>query len=230
MKLFINILLAAVAARAHYTFPRLVVDGKAEEKDWTITRMTKNAQSKQGVESATSGDIRCYSSQTAGSVATVPAGSTIHYISTQQINHPGPTQYYLARVPAGSSATKFDGSGAVWFKIFTTMPKMDKNKQLTWPGQNQYTTVNATIPANVPSGEYLLRVEQIALHMASQPNKAQFYIACSQIQITGGGNGSPGPLVSLPGAYKTNDPGILVNLYSMQPDAYQPPGPSVWKS
>ena len=214
--------------------------------------MTKNAQSKQGVESATSGDIRCYSSQTAGSVATVPAGSTIHYISTQQINHPGPTQYYLARVPAGSSATKFDGSGAVWFKIFTTMPKMDKNKQLTWPGQSmkppiyltwqpitqtngnlvtdQYTTVNATIPANVPSGEYLLRVEQIALHMASQPNKAQFYIACSQIQITGGGNGSPGPLVSLPGAYKTNDPGILVNLYSMQPDAYQPPGPSVWKS
>lgn len=95
---------------------------------------------------------------------------------------------------------------------------------------DQYTTVNATIPANVPSGEYLLRVEQIALHMASQPNKAQFYIACSQIQITGGGNGSPGPLVSLPGAYKTNDPGILVNLYSMQPDAYQPPGPSVWKS
>ena len=113
-----------------------MINGKAEEKDWTVTRMTKNAQSKQGVESATSGDIRCYSSQTAGSVATVPAGSTIHYISTQQINHPGPTQYYLAKVPAGSSATKFDGSGAVWFKIFTTMPTMDKNKQLTWPGQS----------------------------------------------------------------------------------------------
>lgn len=93
-----------------------------------------------------------------------------------------------------------------------------------------YTTVNTTIPAGTPSGEYLLRVEQIALHMASQPNKAQFYLACSQIQVTGGGNGTPGPLVALPGAYKSTDPGILVNLYNgMQPNQYQPPGPAVWR-
>ncbi|KAG7285604.1 hypothetical protein NEMBOFW57_010233 [Staphylotrichum longicolle] len=190
--------------------------------------MTKNAQSKQGIENPTSADIRCYTSQTAANVATVPAGSTIHYISTQQINHPGPTQYYLAKVPAGSSAKTFDGSGAVWFKIATAKPTIDKNKQLVWPAQNTYETVNATIPSNTPDGEYLLRVEQIALHMAMQANKAQFYIACSQIQITGGGNGTPGPLVALPGAYKSNDPGILVNINAMQPDAYQPPGPAVW--
>jgi len=98
--------------------------------------MTKNAQSKQGVENPTSADIRCYTSQTASEVATVPAGSTIHYVSTQQINHPGPTQYYLARVPAGSSAKTFDGSGAVWFKIATAMPTLDKNKQLVWPAQS----------------------------------------------------------------------------------------------
>ena len=91
-----------------------------------------------------------------------------------------------------------------------------------------YETSNATIPANTPDGEYLLRVEQIALHMASQPNQAQFYIACSQIQITGGGSGNPGPLVSLPGAYSSNDPGILVDIWSMQPDSYKPPGPAVW--
>jgi hypothetical protein len=40
--------------------------------------MTKNAQSKQGIENPTSGDIRCYTSQMASNVATVPAGSTIH--------------------------------------------------------------------------------------------------------------------------------------------------------
>lgn len=80
----------------------------------------------------------------------------------------------------------------------------------------------------MPSGEYLLRVEHIALHMAMQPNQAQFYIACSQIEITGGGNGTPGPLVALPGAYKTDDPGILVDLTTLQPDQYQPPGPPVW--
>lgn len=113
-----------------------MVNGKAEAADWSATRMTKNAQSKQGVENPTSPDIRCYTSQTAANVAAVPAGATVHYVSTQQINHPGPVQYYLAKVPAGSSAKTFDGSGAVWFKISTTMPTSDNNKQLVWPGQS----------------------------------------------------------------------------------------------
>ncbi|KAI1494271.1 glycoside hydrolase [Biscogniauxia mediterranea] len=190
--------------------------------------MTKNAQSKQGIEDPSSPDIRCYQAQNAAEVATVPAGATIHYISTQQVNHPGPTQFYLAKVPAGASATTWDGSGAVWFKFHTEMPTMDANKQLTWPGQNEYKTTNATIPASVPEGEYLLRVEHIALHMAMQAGKAQFYLACSQIQITVGGSGTPGPLVAFPGAYSSSDPGILVNLQSIQPDQYVPPGPEVW--
>lgn len=32
------------------TFPRLVVDGKPEDKDWASTRETKNANTKQGIE------------------------------------------------------------------------------------------------------------------------------------------------------------------------------------
>jgi len=80
----------------------------------------------------------------------------------------------------------------------------------------------------VPDGEYLLRVEHIGLHMAMSPNKAQFYLSCSQIKITGGGGGTPAPLVAFPGAYRTNDPGILVNVGAIQPTAYQPPGPPVW--
>lgn len=91
-----------------------------------------------------------------------------------------------------------------------------------------YITDNTTIPAATPSGEYLLRVEHIALHQAMQAGGAQFYLACTQIKITGGGSGTPGPLVALPGAYKTNDPGIQVNLGAIQPDAYIPPGPAVW--
>ena len=97
------------------------------------------------------------------------------------------------------------------------------------PEQDGYTTSNATIPASTPNGEYLLRVEQIALHMASQANKAQFYLACSQIKITNGGSGTPGPLVALPGAYRSNDPGIMVNINAMAPESYQPPGPAVWR-
>ena len=101
-----------------------------------MTRRTKNAESKQGIENPTSPDIRCYSSQGASGVATVPAGSTIHYISTQQVNHPGPTQYYLAKVPEGQSVTQWDGSGAVWARFHTEMPSVDANKQLTFPGQS----------------------------------------------------------------------------------------------
>jgi Auxiliary Activity family 9 (formerly GH61) len=108
--------------------------------------MTKNAQGKNGVENPTSPDIRCYTSQTAANVATVPAGSTVHYVSSQQINHPGPTQYYLAKVPGGSSATTFDGSGEVWFKFHTEMPIIDKNKQLSWPGQSKNSYIVPTLP------------------------------------------------------------------------------------
>lgn len=93
---------------------------------------------------------------------------------------------------------------------------------------DDYELVPAKIPASTPSGEYLLRVDQIALHMANRPGGAQVYLACSQIKVTNGGSGKPGPLVAFPGAYKTNDPGILVDLYSMQPDSYIPPGPAVW--
>ncbi|KAF2122464.1 glycoside hydrolase family 61 protein [Lophiotrema nucula] len=229
MQILTSLLLAAATSHAHYTFPKLVVNGKpGDDKDWTVTRRTKNADTKQGVENPTNADIRCYSSTNAGTVAEVPAGATIHYISTQQVNHPGPTQYYLAKVPEGKSASSWDGSGNVWFKIATTMPTVDANKQMTWPGQNEYKTVNITIPKATPDGEYLVRVEHIALHLAMQANKAQFYLSCSQIKITGGGNGTPGPLAAFPGAYKSSDPGILVNLGSIQPSAYQPPGPAVW--
>ena len=82
----------------------------------------------------------------------------------------------------------------------------------------------------MPSGDYLLRVEHIALHMAMRAGGAQFYLACSQISITGGGAGTPGPMVAFPGAYKAADPGILVDLgkIASAPDTYKAPGPAVW--
>lgn len=67
----------------------------------------------------------------------------------------------------------------------------------------------------MPSGDYLLRIEHIALHGASNTNGAQFYISCAQITVTGGGSGTPSPLVAFPGAYKSSDPGIKVNIYSV---------------
>jgi hypothetical protein len=118
------------------------VNGKAEEKDWSATRQTKNANTKQGIENPTAADIRCYSSSNAANVMTVPAGAMIHYISSQQVNHPGPTQYYLAKVPTDADVKTWDGSGAVWFKISTTKPSVDAQKQMTWPGQSTSSTTD----------------------------------------------------------------------------------------
>jgi hypothetical protein len=75
------------------------------------------------------------------------------------------------------------------------------------------TSVSFTIPSATPDGEYLVRVEHIALHSASTSGGAQFYISCGQINVTGGGSGTPGPLVAFPGAYSASDPGILIGIY-----------------
>jgi lytic cellulose monooxygenase (C1-hydroxylating) len=40
--------------------------------------------------------------------------------------------------------------------------------------------MDVTIPADVPSGDYLLRAEINALHVASSVGGAQFYVSCCQ--------------------------------------------------
>lgn len=142
------------------------------------------------------------------------------------IFHPGPVQLYMAKVPAGSDITTWDGKGDVWFKIYSEKATLS-GSQLSWASLSK-TSVTANIPKSLPAGDYLLRVEHIALHMASTLGNAQFYISCAQVKVTGGGSGTPGPLVSFPGAYKATDPGIKVNIYSAS-GAYVAPGPAVWQ-
>lgn len=86
-----------------------------------------------------------------------------------------------------------------------------------------------TVPTDLPSGKYLVRVESIALHQASQAGGAQIYLACGQVEITGGGNGTPGPMVAFPGAYKAGEPGLIWSYYPVK-TSYTAPGPAVWDS
>jgi len=85
-----------------------------------------------------------------------------------------------------------------------------------------------TLPTALPSGEYLIRIEHIALHAAWTVGGAQFYLSCGQINVINGGSGTPGPLVSFPGAYSAMDPGIKYDIYGYPPKAYKAPGPAVW--
>jgi hypothetical protein len=143
----------------------------------------------------------------------------------------------MARAPA--AAVDFDGSGEVWFKILDMGPTFSGG-QATWPLYGMLITifVNSTltintdsysyhIPTNLPSGDYLLRFEQLGIHNPYPAGTPQFYIECAQITVTNGGTGTPGPLVSIPGWVKGDEPGYVVNIYNGLTN-YTTPGPTVW--
>lgn len=52
-----------------------------------------------------------------------------------------------------------------------------------------------TIPFSIAPGEYLLRIELLALHSIGAP---QFYPSCSQIRVSGTGNDAPGDGEAIP--------------------------------
>lgn len=209
-----------------------MITGTTTTPAWQSVRQWTGYYTFDPVQNVASDDIRCNvngSTAFAPNVQSVAAGSTVGFAANPDIYHPGPLLVYMAKAPAGKTAANFDGSGAVWFKIYEEGPVFG-GSALTWPTDSMShcpfhilkavltsttgaTSVSFKIPAATPSGDYLLRVEHIALHVAQSSGGAQFYLSCGQITVTGGGTGTPGPLVSFPGAYKATDPGILLNVY-----------------
>ncbi|GKT65129.1 glycoside hydrolase family 61 protein [Colletotrichum tofieldiae] len=120
----------------------------------------------------------------------------------------------MAKAPAGTSITNWDGSGKNWFKIFHDGPTVTSGK----------TTLNVQIPKCLADGEYFLRVEHVALHSASSPGGAQLYISCAQLRVSSGTGTYKPNLMSFPGAYSRNDPGLVVNIYYPVPTNYKAPG------
>ncbi|KAF8310074.1 hypothetical protein DL93DRAFT_2099611 [Clavulina sp. PMI_390] len=221
--------LSAHVARGHYTFPDFQGDA-ASVADWQYVRMTQNHYSQGPVTDVTDPLLRCYENDTASatSTTTATAGNTYSFGADQAIYHPGYTAVYMAQVSDLTSESAGDGS--VWFKIFEDAPVYDASLSdfYVFPDETA-TSVTFTIPKALPSGNYLIRVEQIALHVASSYGGAQFYIGCAQVQVTGGGSGSPSPLVAIPGVYTGYEPGILINIYEANPNGtYISPGPAVW--
>jgi lytic cellulose monooxygenase (C1-hydroxylating) len=62
--------------------------------------------------------------------------------------------------------------------------------------------VTFTIPSCLAPGDYLIRAEVIALHVAGSAGGAQHYASCAQVTLSGGGNTVPSG-VRFPGAYST---------------------------
>ncbi|KAG5651057.1 hypothetical protein H0H81_010039 [Sphagnurus paluster] len=216
MKLTSILSLAAIAqsASAHYVWTTLIAGST------TSTAAVRQPLNNSPVESVTGNTIRCNVNPTAASqTVSVASGSTIGFKLDNTLYHTGPAAIYLGKAP--STAAAWDGSGANWFKIAEWGATFDPLK-FTADGQSQLTT---TIPASVPAGEYLVRIEVIGLHVAGAP---QWYISCAQIKITGGGSGNPAK-VSIPGYVSANDAGLTVNIYNPVPASYKVPGPAVWR-
>ncbi|KAH6612851.1 glycoside hydrolase [Chaetomium sp. MPI-SDFR-AT-0129] len=185
----------------------------------------------QGVTDVNSPDIRCFQNRAGTSVAKVAAGDPLGFVAMAEISHFGPVSFYMARVPEGQDINSWAADGKVWFKVGEISAVENSGGPLTsdektWPAYKQ-TSVEFTIPTALPSGQYLARVESIALHQASSIGGAQIYLSCAQVEVTGGGSGTPGPLVAFPGAYQASDPGLLWSYYPLA-TSYKAPGPAVW--
>lgn len=185
------------------------------------------------VQNVASNDLTCGVVATQDStVISVAAGSQLgawyqHVIGGPQFSgdpdnpiassHKGPVTAWLAKVDNAASASH---TSANWFKIAEENLDTSTN---TW-GVDTVIKNNGwwyfTLPSCIAPGQYLLRVELIALHSAYSSGGAQFYSSCAQLQVTGSGSFTAGETYKIPGAYGNNNPAIVTNIYgaSGKPD------------
>ncbi|KAF8954535.1 glycosyl hydrolase family 61-domain-containing protein [Flammula alnicola] len=217
---------------AHATFQEFWING-VDAGSSCVRLPTSNNP----VTSVTTNDIACNIAGTSAGVCPVNAGDTVTVEMHQQPNdrtcateaiggaHYGPINIYLAPV---SDATTAVGSSASWFKI-AEMGLVSDNPDY-WATEvlnDNCGHFTFKIPSDVAPGNYLLRAEVIALHVASSVGGAQFYMSCFQINIAGSGSAKPAG-VSFPGAYSATDPGILINIYQTL-TTYAIPGPAPYE-
>ncbi|TEB37989.1 endoglucanase II [Coprinellus micaceus] len=221
------VLSLASLVNSHYTFPSLLVNG-ASTGDWVNVRRTDNYNSNGPITDVSSTNFRCYNQGGAASSSTarVSAGSRIGFQANQGVYHQSVTNIYMAKAPGNVS--QWDGSGNVWFRVHEIPAVTNGGSSISFPAQN-VQRYEFTLPSSLPAGQYLVRVENIAIHGASSFGGAQFYISCAQIEVTGGGSGNPGPLVAIPGVYTGRESGIMLNIYYPVPATYTMPGPALWR-
>ncbi|KAJ9133371.1 Carbohydrate-binding module family 1 protein [Pleurostoma richardsiae] len=173
-------------------------------------------------------DIICHRNATpAPGYATIAAGDkvSLQWLVPWPDSHHGPVIDYLARCDGLCESAdktkleffKIDGPG--WVSganpgLWATDTLISNNS--TWLVQ---------IPADLTPGNYVLRHEIIALHAAGQANGAQAYPQCINLQVTGGGSSQPSGVLGTQ-LYKSDDPGILFNIYT-SPISYIVPGPTL---
>ncbi|KAJ5127400.1 Glycoside hydrolase family 61 [Penicillium atrosanguineum] len=224
ISLFLAAFSALPLASSHYFFPHFIANDNFTDYYEYVREDTQGYMPVKGGYS--SDDFRCntgsqdYASKTG--VYTVKAGDTIGFGTdfNAQIEHPGPLQVYMSK--ATGDVREYDGSGD-WFKIYELGPERFSSDGITWGvyGKGNFTF---TLP-DVPAGQYLVRIEHIAVHGAMEWGGAELYFNCAQIEVESDSESIPGPTIKIPGVYNGYEPGIMFNMYSDSIVNYTMPGP-----
>lgn len=232
---------AAAAVEAHGIFQKISVNGNAKGSLEAMRAPSTNNP----VTDVTSTSLICGAAGTTSqSVVAANPGDKIgtwfqHVIGGAQFpndpdnpiasSHHGPVLAYMAKVDNAASSSQ---TGLKWFKIGQDTYDTSSKK---WGVDNLIANngwAYFDIPSCLAPGQYLMRVEIIALHSAYSRNGAQFYSSCLQLNVGGSGSSTPSPAVSFP-FYGQGDPGIQTNIYGAAGAAdnngqpYAAPGPAV---
>jgi hypothetical protein len=178
-------------------FPWYPAEGQASiQRHWDDFSPIKNLTSPQLVCNKP-GDIAEF-------YATIPAGNEIKAYYRFWPHDTGPIMVWMARCgDLPEDCNTFDGIGNHWFKIQQEGLVSGTILGGQWAQDNLVAgnfTWNATIPASLKPGGYLIRHEIIALHVPYEP---EFYPECAHLHVTGNGTALPGEeyLASIPGVY-----------------------------
>ncbi|KAF8894075.1 glycosyl hydrolase family 61-domain-containing protein [Infundibulicybe gibba] len=140
-------------------------------------------------------DLACHhgGKQGTGAVAEAAAGSQVTFQwSYWPSDHQGPVSTYMAS--CNGDCTTFSTDGAKWFKL-DAAGYFDSDRQ--WAADKLRANNNSwvsTIPAGLAPGQYVT---------TKNHHRPQFYPSCSQLKVTGTGNGQPSQqdVVSIPELY-----------------------------
>ncbi|KAH9475799.1 Cellulose-growth-specific protein [Psilocybe cubensis] len=230
-------LFAAAYVSAHGFLNQISINGKVftgnVPSGKTNPSVIRQITTQDPIKGATNPAVTCGTGSTPGSlIADANPGDTVSFdwrtASLGKWPHnTGPMLTYMANC-GQTTCDKFDISQAKWFKIDQVGRKPGSSD---WAQVDLFNgqTVSVNLPKTLAPGNYILRHEIIALHLATSKGGAEFYEGCSQLRVGGSQTGAPaaGDLVSLPGAYSDSDPGIF------DPSVFDPsakyifPGPPV---
>ena len=142
-------------------------------------------------------------------------------------SHKGPCSVMMKKVDDSTTAK---GSGDGWFRIFYEGYNKETKKWCTSRVFNG-GMLSVRVPADLATGDYLVRSELLALHGASN-NDPQFYVNCLQAVMTNGGTAVPKDIVAIPsdGYAKIGTPPMNFNLYwpGDNHDSYEDYGPPTY--